>query len=53
MMLDLFILLRLVRPPDKNAQLKFFFLNWFQHILFDQSLLHKNNIIEVGSDSKP
>ena len=26
---------------------------WFKHILFDQSLLHKYNMIEVGSDSKP
>ena len=25
---------------------------WYKHILFDQSLLHKYNIIEVGSDSK-
>ena len=28
-------------------------LFWFKHILFDQSLIHKYNIIEVGSDSKP
>ena len=26
---------------------------WFKHILFDQSLLHRYNIKEVGSDSKP
>ena len=26
---------------------------WFKHILFDQSLLQRYNIIEVGSDSKP
>ena len=26
---------------------------WFKHILFDQSLLHRYNIIEVGSDGKP
>ena len=26
---------------------------WFKHILFEQSLLHKYDIIEVGSDSKP
>ena len=26
---------------------------WFKHILFHQSLIHKYNIIEVGSDSKP
>ena len=25
---------------------------WFKHILFDQSLLHKYNITEVGSDSQ-
>ena len=27
--------------------------SWFKHILFDQSLLHRYNIKEVGSDSKP
>ena len=26
---------------------------WFKHILFDQSLLHRYNIKEVESDSKP
>ena len=30
-----------------------YLLVWFIHVLFDQSLLHKYNIIEVGSDSKP
>ena len=44
---------------EKSNDLKGFkmakFINWywFKHILFDQSQLHKYNIIEVGSDNKP
>ena len=34
-----------------SMQFRVFF--WFKHILFDQSLLHRYNIKEVGSDSKP
>ena len=37
---------------DLSTKLQLKYL-WFKHILFDQSLLHRYNIIEVGSDSKP
>ena len=50
----------LVRTPSRSdwsrwrsvlPSVKYY--DWFKHILFDQSLLHVYNIIEVGSDSQP
>ena len=44
---------RIVGKPNFSDQFKTIIKGWFKYILFDQSLLHRYNIKEVGSDSKP
>ena len=36
---------------DHDDSIHVYIKSWFKHILFDQSLYHKYDIIEVGSDS--